>query len=265
MKTLKTMLTKQREDYEKMWTNFGSTIKEGIANDFENKSKLEELALFHSNETQKLSTLKEYVERMKEGQKEIYYITGESYKQVECSPYLEKLKQKGYEVLFCVDPVDEWVLQSIPKFDDKDLRSITKEGLDLDSEEEKKDKEKEIETKEKEYKDLLATIQGAVAENVKEVKISPRLVDSPCCLVSGAYDQSARMERMMEAMGQAVPKSKRILEINPDHPVFTKMKNLGEDKQKEWAEILYNQALLTEGSPIEDPMKFSKQIANLMS
>lgn len=265
LKTFKTMLTKDREAYEKLWENFGSTMKEGIANDFANKDKLEELALFHSNETGKWTTLKEYVERMKEGQKEIYYITGESYKQVECSPYLEKLKQKNYEVLFCVDPVDEWVLQSMPKYDEKDLRSITKEGLDLDSEDEKKAKEKEIKSKEKEYKDLLATIQGAVAENVKEVKISPRLVDSPCCLVSGAYDQSARMERMMEAMGQTMPKSKRILEINPDHPVFSKMKGLGEDTQKEWAEILYNQALLTEGSPIEDPMKFSKQIANLMS
>ncbi|NRA66295.1 MAG: molecular chaperone HtpG [Pseudobacteriovorax sp.] len=265
LKTLKTLLTKEREKYEGIWQNFGSTIKEGIANDFANKAKLEELALFHSNETEKLTTLKEYVERMKDGQKEIYYITGESLKQVECSPYLEKLKQKNYEVLFCVDPVDEWVLQSITKFDEKDLRSITKEGLELDSEEEKKQKEEELKSKEEEYKSLLRTIQGAVAENVKEVKLSPRLVDSPCCLVSGAYDPSARMERMMESMGQSMPKSKRIMEINPDHPVFTRMQGLAEDKQKEWAEILYNQALLTEGSPIEDPMKFSKQIANLMS
>lgn len=265
LKTLKTMLSKEREKYEGIWKNFGSTLKEGIANDFSNKDKLQELALFHSNSTDTLTTLKEYVGRMKEGQKEIYYITGESIKQVECSPYLEKLKQKEYEVLYCVDPVDEWVMQSIPQYDEKSLRSITKEGLELDSEEEKKQKEEEIKSKEEEYKSLLETIQGAVAENVKEVKISPRLVDSPCCLVSGAYDPSARMERMMEAMGQAVPKSKRIMEINPDHPVFSKMQALSTDLQKEWAEILYNQALLTEGSPIEDPLKFSRQISNLMA
>ena len=262
---LTTMLNKDREKFETVWNNFGSTIKEGLANDQGNKDKLSDLVLFHSNETGALTTLKEYVGRMKEGQKEVYYITGESVKQVECSPYLERLKEKGFEVLYCVDPVDEWVMQSVAKYDEKDLRSITKEGLELDNEDEKKVKDEEIKTKEKEYKGLIETIQGAVAENVKEVKISPRLVDSPCCLVSGAYDPSARMERMMEAMGQAMPKSKRIMEINPDHPVFTKMKGLGEDKQKVWAEILYNQALLTEGSPIEDPLKFSKQIANLMA
>ncbi len=265
LKTFKTMLSKDREKYEGIWKNFGSTLKEGIANDFSNKDKLQELALFHSNETDSLTTLREYVERMKEAQKEIYYITGESIKQVECSPYLEKLKQKGYEVLYCIDPVDEWVMQSMTQYQEKHLRSITKEGLELDSEEEKKQNEEDIKSKEKEYKSLLETIKGAVAANVKEVKISPRLVDSPCCLVSGAYDPSARMERMMEAMGQSVPKSKRIMEINPDHPVFTKMQSLTEDAQKEWAEILYNQALLTEGSPIEDPLKFSKQISNLMA
>ncbi|SMF39673.1 molecular chaperone HtpG [Pseudobacteriovorax antillogorgiicola] len=265
IRSLKQMMSKDREKYEGIWKNFGATLKEGLANDVGNKDKLQDLALFHSNETGALTTLKEYVERMKEKQKEIYYITGESIKQVECSPYLEMLKEKGFEVLYCVDPVDEWVMQSIAKYDEKDLRSITKEGLELDDEDEKKAKEKEIKTKEKEYKGLIDTIQGAVAENVKEVKISPRLVDSPCCLVSGAYDPSARMERMMEAMGQSMPKSKRIMEINPDHPVFAKMKGLTEDKQKVWAEILYNQALLTEGSPIEDPLKFSKQIASLMT
>lgn len=265
LRHLKTMIKKDREAYEKLWGNFGATLKEGLANDFENKDKLQDIALFHSNETGKLTTLAEYAERMKDKQKEIYYITGESIKQVECSPYLEKLKQKGYEVLYCVDPVDEWVMQSLTKYDDKDLRSITKEGLELDDEEEKKAKEEEIKSKTEEYKGLIDTIQGAVAENVKEVKISPRLVDSPCCLVSGAYDPSARMERMMEAMGQAMPKSKRIMEINPDHPVFVKMKGLEEDKQKVWAEILYNQALLTEGSPIEDPLKFSRQISELMT
>ncbi|RZA16906.1 MAG: molecular chaperone HtpG, partial [Proteobacteria bacterium] len=135
----------------------------------------------------------------------------------------------------------------------------------LDSEEEKASKEQEVKEKEVEFKDLIRTIQGAVSEKVKEVKISKRLVDSPVVLVSGAYDSSARLERMMESMGQAMPKAKRIMEINPSHAVFGRMKSLSEDKQKEWAEILYNQALLAEGSPLEDPMKFSQQISKLMS
>ena len=138
LKHLASMLKDNRETYESFWKEFGATLKEGIANDFSNKEKLEELALFYtSNDPEKLTTLKEYVERMKKDQKEIYYITGESIKQVESSPYLEKLKQKEFEVLYCVDPVDEWVMQSITKYDEKDLRSITKEGLELDSEEEK--------------------------------------------------------------------------------------------------------------------------------
>ena len=202
---------------------------------------------------------------MKKDQKEIYFITGESVKQLEHSPYLERLKEKDYEVLFCVDPVDEWVMQSLFKYKDKHLRSITKEGLDLDTEEEKKKKEEEVKAKEEEYKQLLETIKVAVDRHVKEVKISTRLVDSPVCLVSGAYDPSSRMERLMESMGQQMPKAKRIMEINPKHPVFSKMKAMPEATQKEWAEILYSQALLTEGSPLEDPMKFSKQIAQLMT
>ena len=266
LKQFKTMLDKNRENYEVFWKNFGSTMKEGIANDYANKEKLEELALFYSSHSpDKMTTLKEYVERMKKDQKEIYYITGESIKQVESSPYLEKLKQKEFEVLYCVDPVDEWVMQSLMKFDDKDLRSITKEGLDLDTEEEKKQNEEELKSKEKDLESLLNTIKGAVAENVKDVKLSNRLVDSPVCLVSGAYDPSARMERMMSAMGQTMPKAKRIMEINPNHAVFSRMRDLPETTQKEWAEILYNQALLNEGSPIEDPLKFTRQISNLMS
>ncbi|MFW7381385.1 MAG: molecular chaperone HtpG [Oligoflexus sp.] len=266
LKHFKTMLEKDRETYEKFWKSFGSTMKEGIANDYANKEKLEELALFYSSHSpDKMTTLKEYVDRMKKDQKEIYYITGESIKQVESSPYLEKLRLKDYEVLYCVDPVDEWVMQSLMKFDDKHLRSITKEGLDLDTEEEKKKNEEELKSKEKDLETLINTIKGAVAENVKDVKLSNRLVDSPVCLVSGAYDPSARMERMMSAMGQTLPKAKRIMEINPNHAVFSRMRDLPEETQKEWAEILYNQALLNEGSPIEDPLKFTKQISNLMS
>ena len=265
LKHLETLLKSDRPKYETFWKNFGATLKEGLANDFSHKDKIQDLALFQSSTVETLTTLKEYVERMKKDQKEIYYITGDSLEQLKASPYTEKVKLKGFEILYCTDQVDEWVLQAISKFDDKMLRSITKEGLELDSEEEKVAKEQEVKDKEVEFKDLLRTIQGAVSEKVKEVKISKRLVDSPVVLVSGAYDSSARLERMMESMGQAMPKAKRILEINPAHAVFARMKDLSEDEQKEWAEILYNQALLAEGSPLEDPMKFSQQISKLMA
>lgn len=265
LKHLETMMKNDRTKYETLWSNFGPTLKEGIANDFAFKDKLQELSLFKSSGVESFTSLKEYVERMKKDQKEIYYITGDNLDQLKASPYTERVKQKGFEILYGTDPVDEWVLQAIFKFDDKMLRSITKEGLDLDSEDEKKAKEEEIKEKEVEFKDLLSTIQGAVSEKVKEVKISKRLVDSPVVLVSGAYDSSARLERMMESMGQPVPKSKRIMEINPSHAVFGRMKDLPVERQKEWAEILYNQALIAEGSPIDDPMKFSQQISKLMS
>ena len=265
IKHLGTMLADERDTYQKFWEQFGATLKEGITSDFANKEKLEQLCLFHSSHaSEAMTTLDEYVSRMKKDQTEIYYIAGDSIKQIQSSPYLEKLKEKDYEVLYCIDPVDEWVMQSMPKYKDHQLRSITKEGLDLDSEEEKEAKKKDLETKEKEFSGLIKTIQGAVADHIKEVKISSRLVDSPCCLVSGAYDPSARMERMMSAMGQSMPKAKRIMEINPEHPVLAKMKQLPEDSQKKWAEILYNQALLNEGSQIEDPLKFTKMISELM-
>jgi molecular chaperone HtpG len=265
LKHLQSLMESDRDRYETFWKNFGSTLKEGVTSDQGNKEKLEEISLFFSSHSEKFTSLGEYVSRMKKDQKEIYFITGDSLKTLQNSPYLERLKAKGYEVLYCTDPVDEWVMQAIFKFQDKQLRSITKEGLDLDSEDEKKKLEEEVKAKEQEFKTLIATIQGAVADNVREVKISTRLVDSPCCLVSGAYDPSARMARMMESMGQGMPTQKRIMEINPNHPVFGKMKDLPENTQKEWAEILYSQALLTEGSPIEDPMRFSRQIANLMT
>ncbi|RZA22894.1 MAG: molecular chaperone HtpG [Proteobacteria bacterium] len=265
LKHLEAMLKNDRPKFETFWKNFGSTLKEGLANDFAHKEKIQELALFQSSGVESYTSLKEYVERMSKDQKEIYFITGDNLEQLKASPYTEKVKQKGYEILYCTDPVDEWVMQSINRFDDKMLRSITKEGLDLDSEEEKASKEQEVKEKEVEFKDLIRTIQGAVSEKVKEVKISKRLVDSPVVLVSGAYDSSARLERMMESMGQAMPKAKRIMEINPTHAVFGRMKSLSEEQQKEWAEILYNQALLAEGSPLDDPMKFSQQISKLMS
>ncbi len=164
LKHLQAMMDGERDRYETFWKNFGSTLKEGITNDFSNKEKIEELSLFHSTHSEKLTSLAEYVGRMKKEQKEIYFITGDSLKTLQNSPYLERLKAKGFEVLYCIDPVDEWVMQSISKYQDKHLRSITKEGLDLDTEEEKKKSDEEEKAKEEEFKTLINTIQGAVSE-----------------------------------------------------------------------------------------------------
>lgn len=263
-RSLATILEKEREKYEEFWGKFGATLKEGVATDFANKDSILNLVLFHSSHSDKRTTLKEYVSRMAAGQKHIYFMTGESIKQLADSPHLEKLKEKNYEVLYLIDPVDEWVMSSVEEFEGKKFLSVLKEDLELDTEEEKKSKEKALKEKEEQFKAITESIKKALASNIKDVRLSDRLVDSPACLVSGVNDPSAHMERMMEAMGQSVPKSKRILEINPNHPIFERMANFDEDKRSSWAEILYNQALLNEGSPLENPARFSKQISELM-
>jgi molecular chaperone HtpG len=264
LRQLKTMKEKNNETYLKFWDKFGATLKEGVASDHSNKEAIIDLLLFKSTNSDKLTTLKDYVSRMQKSQKDIYYISGESFDHISVSPYLEKLKKKNLEVLFLTDPVDEWVVSSIPEYEKKKLVSITSEKLDLDTEEERKEKEEERKEQTSKFKGLCENIKKALEEQVKDVKLTDRLVDSPVCLVSGENDPSAYMEQMMEKMGQAMPKAKRILEINPDHKIYSKMLSFPENKQKAWAQILYNQALLNEGSPIKDPRKFSEQISNLM-
>ena len=264
LRHLKKMLDKNKEEYLKFWENFGATLKEGIATDFSNKAAITDLALFRTSERDELVTLKEYVAKMPEAQKDIYYMTGESLDIMKTSPYLEKLKEKGFEVLLFTDPVDEWVLNSLTEYDSKKLVSITKGDLDLSSEEEKKEKEKELENKSEQLKPICESIKKALNDHIKEVKVTDRLVKSPVCLVSGEHDPSAHMERMMEKLGQAAPKTKRTLEINPNHPIFSKMDGFSEEKIANWSGILYNQALLNEGSQIKDPVKFSEQLSELM-
>ena len=264
LRHLKTLLENKKEMYLKIWDKFGATLKEGIASDFSNKDALIDLTLFQSNERSELITLKEYVEKMPAEQKDIYYITGESVDLMKTSPYIEKLKEKKYEVLLLSDPVDEWVLNSLTEYDKKKLVSITKGDLNLSTEEEKKKSEEELKGKSEKLKPVCESIKKALEDSVKEVKVSDRLVKSPVCLVSGENDPSAHMERMMEKLGQGMEKSKRILEINPNHPIFSKMEGFSEEKIANWSEILYNQALLNEGSQVKDPVKFSEQLSELM-
>ena len=259
------MLENKRETYEKLWEVFGPTLKEGLASDYTNKDKIDKLCLFRSSSSDKLTTLNEYVERMKSDQKAIYYITGESLTQISSSPYLEKLRTKGFEVLFLVDPVDEFVMRVFTTFEEKPFASVTDEELDLDSPEEKDKRKEELKSKSERFDSLLNLMKDVLKEHIKEVRLSERLVDSPVCLVSAKDDPSAYMERVMASMGQAMPKAKRVLEINPDHPLFGRMLLSSDQTQRLWTEILYNQALLNEGSPLTDPTRFTKQISSLMA
>ncbi len=263
---LKDVLVKDRSIYENFWTEFGATLKEGIPNDSGNKDKIQDLLLFHTTASDKMTTLEDYVGRMKETQKNIFFMTGESLSQITNSPYLEKLKEKNYEVLLLVDPVDEWVTESLREYKGNSLQSITKTGLELDSPDEKLKKDEDRKLAEERFKPLIENLKKHLKQEVKDIVISERLTETPVCLVSGQQDLSAHMQKILSQVGgdMAQGMSKRILEINPQHPLFERMLNLSFEDQGKWAEILFGQALLTEGSHLADPAKFSRQIADLM-
>jgi molecular chaperone HtpG len=271
LKELADMKDGALEDYQTFFTHFGKVLKEGVHTDFENYDKLKELLLFASSKSEdgKPVSLRDYVDRMPEGQKEIYVLTAESLAQAMHSPHLEALARKDYEVLFFVDPIDEWVVQRLTEYDGKTLKAIDRGDLDLLDEEEKEQKRAELEEAAADYKDLLECFQKHLEEEVKEVKLSSRLTDSACCLVADEMGMNANMERIMKAMNQDVPPVKRVLELNPEHAVMPKLKALiasdaESNKLGDYADLLYDQALLTEGSAIKDPLRFSKLVSTLM-
>ncbi len=205
----------------------------------------------------------------RKSQKEIYYITGTSRETLEQSPHLEAFRAKSFEVLFLTDPVDEWVVQALTEYDEKTLKAVDRGDISLDSEEEKKEKEKKREEAKKEFSDLISLISDRLKDKVKEVRFSNRLTDSACCLVADEYGMNANMERIMKAMNQAVPDSKRILELNPDHAILKAMATIHQKDNSapaltDYADLLYDQALLTEGSTIKDPLRFTKLVSDLM-
>jgi molecular chaperone HtpG len=264
--SLKETLTKERGLYETFWKEFGAVFKEGLPGDTANKEKIQDLVLFKSTNGDAWTTLEEYVGRMKEGQQDIYFMTGDSLTKMAQSPYLEALKTKNYEVLLLSDPIDEWVVDIVKEYKGKKLQSVMKDDLNLDSEEDKKKKEEEKKSHLERFKGLMEAMTQTLANDVKEVTLSDRLTETPACLVSGSNDPSAHMQKILSQMGQDYPgaASKRILEINPTHPVIEKMLSLSADQQKLWTEVLYSQSLLNEGSSLPDPKKFSQQLAELM-
>ena len=249
------------ETYGKFYPEFGMVLKEGIHSDWENKDKIADLARYKTTRSDgKYISLKDYVENMKPDQKEIYYMTGDNLSTLMNSPHLEKLKDKDYEVLLMTDPVDEWVVQALPEFDGKPLKSAEKGELDLDDS--KKDEQKEL-------GDLFQFIKTELEEKVKEVKPSRRLKDSVSCLSADSYDMSAYMEKIMKATGQDMPVTKRVLELNTDHPVLQKLKKMYESdkndpKLKEYSHLLYDLAIIGEGGKIENPSMFSKLVGGLL-
>jgi len=269
LSTLSDLKESDPEKYESFFKELGRCIKEGVHTDYANREKLQDLLLFESmnNPTGKLISLKSYVESMPKEQKEIYYIIGENRGLLENSPHLEIFRSKGFDVLFMTDPIDEFVTMGMFKYNDKDVKAVGKGDIDLDGDDKESKKVKE-EIK-KEYSSLLEFIQKKLDKDVKEVRFSNRLTDSACCLVGDAYDSSPYMEKIMKSMNQAMPKTKRILELNQSHPIVNSMKklyDLDSENQKlaEFAELLYDQALLTEGSPIANPLAFSKRLSELI-
>jgi molecular chaperone HtpG len=269
--TLADMKEKSTEDYLKFYREFGPVLKEGIHFDHASKDKLQELVMFESTKTEPGAyvSLKEYTERMPEAQKDIYYITGMTRQAVESSPHLEIFRSKGYEVLFMLDPVDEWVVQSLTEFGSKKLRAVDRGDVEIGSEEEKKEHEAKKEELSKQFKDLLGFIQEMLKDRVKEVRLSNRLTDSACCLVADEYGLNANMERILKSMNQEIPESKRVLELNPEHPIMQVLaeqfeKDRGNGRLSDYCELLFDQALLTEGSPIRDPLRFTKLVSELM-
>ena len=260
------MLKNHREEYETFWNNFGVQIKFGIYSDYgTHKELLQDLLLFYSSKEQKLVTLDEYINHMEEGQKDIYFVSGENNDKIDQLPIVKKVKEKGYEILYLTDNVDEFVLQTMMNYKEKNFKNISQGDLDLDTEEEKK----ELEQKTEESKDLLTNLKDALQDKVQEVKLSTRLVDDPVCL-SAAEGMSFEMEKVLSAMPEGNPygmKATRILEINPKHPIFEALQNVyakDQEAVKEYAELLYDQALLIEGFTIDNPTEFSRKICDFM-
>ncbi|RDG36631.1 molecular chaperone HtpG [Streptomyces corynorhini] len=299
LSTVKDMMSAHPDRYLTFWQEFGRVVKEGLLSDFENRDAILGISSFGTTrDEEKLTTLREYVERMKEGQQHIFYMTGESRSAIESSPHMEAFQAKGIEVLLLTDPVDEVWVQSVPEFEGKQLLSIAKGEVDLDTEEEKKEVEAEREKQQQDFADLLAWMTKELAEHVKEVRLSSRLTVSPACIVGDTHDVTPALENMYRAMGQEVPHIKRILELNPTHGLVSGLRtahaNLpvpaegeaapveGEAAPTEGeaapaggaadavvdaglseaAELLYGLALLADGGELSDPSRFIKLMAD---
>lgn len=269
---LSRLYNSDNEKYLKFWTQFGRALKEGVSADWENKDKVVSLLLFESShDEEKLTTLQDYVSRMKEDQQEIFYLTGESRTVVENSPHLEAFKERGYEVLYLTDPVDELLVQALGEFEKHKLKSVGKGTMKLGNEEESERVAKELKEKEEAAAGLLTLLQKKVDSYVKQVRLTNRLTASPVCLVAGAeFDESPFMERLLQRGKGGGTKQRRIMELNPNHELFQKMQeryqaNQDDPMLSDYAELLLGYAFLAEGSELPNSVDFNRLVASLMT
>merc|ERR1739848_541937 len=258
---------------ELFYEAFGKNIKFGIHEDSANREKLAELIRYHSTKSgEEMVSLREYIDNMKEGQKDIYYITGESKKAVESSPFLEQLKKRNLEVLFMVEPIDEYCIQQLKEFDGHKLVSVTKEGLELPEDEEEKKRQEEVK---KAHEKICEVIKSILGDKVEKVLVGTRIVDSPCVLVTGEFGWSANMERIMKAQAlrdNSMPtfmNAKKTMEINPQHPIIRELKSKAEadenDKTlKDLVWLMFETTLLTSGFSLEEPSSFASRIYRMV-
>jgi molecular chaperone HtpG len=267
LSTVKTLMTEHPDKYATFWKKFGRAVKEGLLDDVENRTAILDISSFSStNDAEAPTTLREYIERMKDGQQHVYYMTGESRSIIENSPHMEAFQAKGFEVLVLTDPIDEMWVDAVGEYEGKQFQSIAKGQVDLDTDEEKKTAEAEREQQTKDFAELLSWMSTTLGESVKEVRLSSRLTTSPTCIVGDTNDMSPTLEKMYRAMGENMPQLKRILELNPTHPLVVGLrdahsKRADDETLAETAELLYGMALLSEGGELTDPSRFTRLLA----
>ncbi|WP_018693166.1 molecular chaperone HtpG [Algicola sagamiensis] len=267
LKMLERLGKNDKEKYQTFWNEFGQVLKEGPAEDFANKEQVAKLLRFsstHEDSTVQNVSLPEYIERMQEGQDTIYYVVADSFEAAKSSPHLEIFRKKGIEVLLLSDRIDEWLMSHLTEFDEKSFKSITRGDLDLgdlDDEETKKEHEKI----EKEYESFIERVKTSLGDQIKEVRVTHRLTESPACVVTDDMDMSPQMVKLMESMGQKAPEVKPIFELNPEHDIVKRVADESDDEAfKQWVEVLLDQAILAERGSIKDPATFVARMNRLM-
>ncbi len=254
-----------KEKFKTFYREFGQVLKEGVGEDFANRERIAKLLRFvttQSESDEPTVSLETYIQRMKDGQEKIYYVTADNLKAAKNSPHLEVFRKKGIEVLLLSDRIDEWLVTNLSEFNGKALQSVAKGGLDLgnlEDEAEKEEQKKEADS----YQELIEKMKTTLNEQVKDVRVTFRLTESPACLVADAYDMGGNLERLLKSAGQKIQHTKPILEINPHHPMVQRLK-FEEEKFDDWSHLLFDQALLAEGGQLEDPAAFVKRLNELL-